>query len=224
MTITQTQCFVELSSFADLARYICAFREYPLRAYSHNYGNARIISSTLVLANTLLIFYVPMKKTGRYISYNTTAGKEFCDVVDSTKDISLYAPIINFESRISPLATKSKNSVDRFNPIKIHDIGSLARLTYDPEFPDEQNLTLFTFKHKKSWVLGYVTSLEMDDVIYQFNYVGLTSEPVKPFVKYRGNKGQDPEFTDTFEHGFSYLPVIKIKKDPHIFGMTGSKT
>ena len=28
MTITQNECFVELSSFDDLARYACAFREY----------------------------------------------------------------------------------------------------------------------------------------------------------------------------------------------------
>lgn len=220
MTVPQTQCFVELSGFHDLARYVCAFRDYPLRAYSHSHGGTRVISSTLVLANTLLIFYVPMKKTGRYISYNTSAGKEYCDVVESTRDISIYAPIISFESEISPLKTKPKNNADRFNPVQISDIGSLARLTYDPEFPDDQELALFAFEHKKSWVMGYVTSLEMDDVIYQFNYIELESEPFKPFVKYQGNKGRDPEFTDTFEHGFSYLPIIKIKEDPPVFGMS----
>jgi len=29
----------------------------------------------------------------------------------------------------------------------------------------------------------------MDDVFYQFNYVELGSEPMKPFVKYRGHEG-----------------------------------
>ncbi len=219
MTIQQTQCFVELFSFPDLARYVCAFRNYPLRAYSQNYRGKRVISSTLTLANTLLIFYVPTEKTGRYISYSASAGKEFCDVVKSTSDISIYAPIINFETKISPLKTKSTNHADQFYPLKISDVGSLARLTYDSEFPDEQNLALFTFKHKRSWILGYVTSLDMDVTIYQFNYVKLQAEPSKSFLQYRGNKGEDPEFTDTFEHGFSYLPIIKIKKEHPIFGM-----
>lgn len=219
MAAVQTQCFVELSGFPDLARYVCAFREYPLRAYSHRYGKNRIISSTLVLANTLLVLYAPMEKTGRYISYKTEAGKEYCDVVESTKEISIYAPIINFESKISPLRTKSKNNADRFNPVKIQDLGSLARLTYDPEFPDEKKLALFSFEHKRSWVMGYLTSLEMDETFYQFNYIELESEPLEPFVKYQGNKGKEPEFTATFEHGFSYLPIIKIKEDYPIFGM-----
>ncbi len=221
MTTAPTQCFVRLSSFADLARYVCAFRVHPLRAYSHKYRNTRIISTTMVLSNTLLIFYVPMSKTGRYISYNTSKGKESCDIVESTKAISLYAPIINFESKISPLRTKSKNHTDRLNPVKLGDIGSLARLTYDPDFPDEQDLALFAFKHGRSWVLGYVTSLDVHDIVYQFNYIDLESEPSKPFLKYMGNKGRDPEFADSIGHGFTYLPVIKIKVDHPIFGMRG---
>lgn len=219
MSVTQSQCFVELSSFSDLARYVCAFREYPLRAYSHTFNKTSIISSTLALANTLLIFYVPTTLTGRYISYRADAGREYCDIVESTKDISSYAPIINFESEISPLKTKSSDTADVFNPILIRDIGSLARLSYDPEFPHEQKLALLSFKHKESWVMGYVTSLEMDEIIYQFNYVKLESEPTEPFVKYQGSKGKDPEFTATFEHGFSYLPIIKIKQAHPIFGM-----
>ena len=63
----------------------------------------------------------------------------------------------------------------------------------------------------------------MDDVFYQFNYVELDSEPMKPFVKYQGREGKDPEFSDTFEHGFSYLSIIKIQKvkaDSTLFGGT----
>lgn len=218
VTQSPTQCFVEMSGFSDLARYACAFREYPLRVYSHNHKDNRIISAAMPLSNTLLIFYTQMTKTGRYISYNTVAGKEYCDIVDSTNDISVYAPIINFESEMSSLET-SQDSVDRFNPVKISDIGSLARLTYDPEFPDERKLALFAFDHKKSWILGYPTSLDMNDIIYQFNYIELDSEPPKPFIKYQGNRGKDPEFTNTFEHGSSYLPIIKVKDHP-IFGMS----
>ncbi len=218
MSITQNECFVELSCFDDLARYACAFQEYPKRVYSQELDGSRIVSSSLTLANTLLIFYVQMPKSGRYISYQVTAGKEICDIVESTQNISHYAPIVHMESEISPLSAKSKKITDQFHPIKVKDLGSLARLTYDPEFPDETNLTLYAFPHKKSWVVGYITSLEMDEVYYSFNYVELDSEPIKHFIKYQGNQGKDPEFSNSFDHGYSYLPIIKIKNEHSIFG------
>lgn len=152
------------------------------------------------------------------MSYQVTAGKEICSVVDSTKDISHYAPIVHMDSKISPLPTKSEKPADQFHPIQVKDLGSLARLTYDPEFPDEQNLTLYALPYKKSWVIGYITSLEMDDVYYNFNYVKLDSEPTKHFIKYQGSCGLDPEFSNTFDHGYSYLPIIKIKTEHSIFG------
>ncbi len=220
MSITQNECFVELSCFDDLARYACAFQEYPKRVYSQELDGSRIVSSSLTLANTLLIFYVQMPKSGRYISYRVTAGKEICDIVESTKNLSHYAPIVHMESEISPLSAKSKKITDQFHPIKVKDLGSLARLTYDPEFPDETNLTLYAFPHKKSWVVGYITSLEMDEVYYSFNYVELDSVPIKHFIKYQGNQGKDPEFSNSFDHGYSYLPIIKIKNEHSIFGFS----
>jgi len=134
MTITQSEYFVELSSFDDLARYACAFREYPRRVYSQEFDGSRIISTSLTLANTLLIFYAQMPKSGRYISYQVNAGKEICEIVESTKDISNYAPIVHMESKISSLSVKNKKIPDQFHPIQVKDLGSLARLTYDPEF------------------------------------------------------------------------------------------
>jgi len=219
MSITQNECFVELSSFDDLARFACALQEYPKRVYSQELEGSKIISSSITLANTLLIFYAPLPKLGRYVSYQVTSGKETCDIVDSTKINAHYAPIIHMDSEISPLPTKSKKLSDQFHPIKVKDLGSLARLTYDPELPDEHNLTLYALPHKNSWVMGYITSLEMDEVYYNFNYVELDSEPTKHFVKYQGNQGQDPEFSDTFDHGYSYLPIIKIKTEHSIFGL-----
>lgn len=220
MSVTQNECFVELSSFNDLARYACAFQEYPKRVYSQELDGSRIISTSLTLANTLLIFYSSMPKFGRYVSYQVTAGKEICDIVESTKNISHYAPIVHMSSKISALPVKSKEITDQFHPIQVKDLGSLARLSYDPEFPDEQNLTLYAFPTKKSWVMGYITSLEMDEVYYNFNYVELDSEPTKHFVKYQGNQGLDPEFSNSFDHGYSYLPIIKVKNEHPIFGFS----
>ena len=217
MTIFQHEYFIELSSFNDLARFACSFREYPRRVYSQKFDNSRILSSSLTLSNTLLIFYSQMPKLGRYVSYQVTAGKEICDVVESTKNVSNYAPIIHMESGISSL-TQSKKISDQFHPIQVKDLGSLARLTYDPELPDEQNLTLYALPYKNSWIVGYLTSLEMDEIYYNFNYVELNSEPMKSFIKYQGNRGLDPEFSTNFEHGYSYLPIIKIKNNYSIFG------
>ena len=220
MSVTQNEYYVELSSFDDLARLTCALQEYPKRVYSQELDGTRIISSSLTLTNTLLIFYAPMSKSGRYVSYQVDSGKEICDVVESTKTNSNYAPIIHMESKISSLPVESKKISDQFHPIQVKDLGSLARLTYDPEFPEEQNLTLYALPHNKSWVMGYITSLEMDEVYYNFNYVELDSEPTKHFVKYRGNQGQDPEFSDNFDHGYSYLPIVKIKSEHSIFGLS----
>ena len=218
LTVIQNEYYVELSSFEDLARYACAIREYPRRIYFQKLNDQRIFSSSLSLANTLLIFYVHAPSSGRYISYRVTSGNEICSIVESTKDISNYAPIINVESKISSLNITSKKPTDQFHPIKIQDLGSLARLTYDPELPDEQNLTLYALPINKSWILGNLTSIEMDEVYYQFNYVELDSEPTKHFLKYQGNHGVDPEFSNSFDHGFSYLPIIKIKENYTIFG------
>ena len=222
--MTQSQCFIELNSFNDLARFVCAFRDYPLRVYSQILDGTRVLSSSISLANTLLSFYFPMTKFGRYVSYNASTGREFCDVVESTKDISTYAPIIHLESESSLLPTTSKEISDFFHLIRLKDLDSLARLTYDPSIPEEPNLTLYSIPHNDSWVIGYLTSLEMDDIYYQFNYVELNSEPTKPFVKYQGHLGKDPEFSDIFEHGFTYLPIIKIKTEHEIFGFNKNQS
>ncbi len=220
MTITQNECLVELSGFDDLARYACAFREYPCRVYSQEFNGQRIISTSLTLANTLLIFYAQMPKSGRYVSYQVTSGKETCDIVESTKNVSNYAPIVHMKSKISSLSVISKKISDQFYPIRVEDLGSLARLTYNPDLPDEQNLTLYALPHNDSWIMGYITSLEMGEVFYNFNYVELDSKPVKHFVKYQGNHGRDPEFSDGFDHGYSYMPIIKIKNKHSIFGFS----
>lgn len=221
MSVTQNEYFIELASFSDLARYACALQEYPKRVYSHQFNNSCIISSTLTLANTLLVLYTALPKSGRYVSYKITAKREICDIVDSIKNIANYAPIIHMESDISPLLpAKPDRTTDRFYPLKVKDLGSLARLTYDHEFPDEHNLTLYAFPYGDSWVLGYITSIDMDEVYYNFNYIELSSEPAKNFLKYQGNQGKDPEFLDDFAPGYSYLPIIKIKHEYDIFGFS----
>jgi len=212
--------FVETASFLDFARYVCAFREYPLRVYSYKLNGKIVLSSRRILSNSLFSFYIPQPKTGRYISYSEEGGKERFAIINSTKTFAKYAPIIHLVSLPSNLTINPKQIKDKFKPIEVVDLGSLARLTYNPEFPDEPDVTLFLFPHKKKWVIGYITSIDFDDVVYFFNYVKLDKEPTKPFLQYSLQNDRDSIFTDSFQHDYRYLPVIKLKRCHKIFGLS----
>jgi len=212
------QHFVQVGNFSDLARFVCAFREYPLRVYAFSYKGKKIFSSRMVLSNSILHFYTDFTKAGRYISYNAEGGKEIAAVVNSTRKVSSYAPIVELDSLPFPIKT-AKKIKDKFKPIKVHGLGDLARLTYNPEFPEETELTLYCFPHKTKWFIGYLTEIELDDKVYCFNYVELDKEPKSSFVKYSGHEGSLTEFSNKFQHGFHYLPVIKLKRSHPIFGI-----
>jgi hypothetical protein len=212
------QYFVETASFLDFARLVCAFREYPLRAYLFKYKGKMIFSSRKILSNSILHFYTSSTKDGRYISYNTQDGRERADVVNSTATLTLYAPIVEIDTLPFPIKG-SKRIKDKIKPIKIHGLGDLARLTYNPELPENIEPALYAFPYKKKWVVGYITELELDNRVYFFNYHELDSEPKLPFIKYSGHEGKATEFSDKFQHGYHYFPVIKLKKAHPIFGL-----
>ena len=214
-----SQCFVEVADLKNFARYVCATREYPLKVYSHDLNGQRVFSSGFALTNTLLSFYTPFKKSGRYLSYKLKGGKEYCEVVSSTKAPFHYAPIIHLESLASPLKTNTKKIEDEFRPLKVDDLGSLARIVYDPDEPDAPDLTLFLFAYKKKWIIGNISSIELDDAVYCFNYVTLDNEPTKPFLRYSSQDGKEPKFTEKLEHGYSYLSVIRLKECHTVFGL-----
>ena len=211
--------FVETASFSDFARYVCALREYPLRVYSYKLNGKLVLSSRRILSNSLFSFYIPAPKTGRYISYSEVNGKERFSIINSTKAFAKYAPIIHLVSLPSNFTINPKRIKDKFKPIEVADLGSLARLTYDPELPDEPDVTLFLFPYKKKWVIGYITSINLEDTVYFFNYVKLDKEQTKPFLQYSLQDDKDPIFTDSFRHGYRYLPVIKLKRFHKIFGL-----
>lgn len=213
-----SQYFIQVASFADFARFVCAFRENPLRVYMHKLKGKQVFSSGINLADSVLSFYTPIPKDGRYILYDPKGGREHVDVVKSTKIVSNYAPIIRLKSLPYPQKTTMRDK-DKLQPIEIEDLGSLARLTYDPEFPEAPNLTLYSFPHKKNWIIGYVTTIELEETVGCFNYLILDQAPTKPFLKYAGHSGTSPEFSDKFQHGYPYLPVIKLQESHPIFGL-----
>ena len=211
--------FVETSDFDSFARYVCALRENSLRVYSHRLNGKNVLSSRRILSNSLLSFYTNAPNSGRYISYNAKGGKEDVSVVSSISAFSKYSPIINLNSLPKKFVINPKKIKDKFNPISIEDLGSLARLTYDPELSDEPDLTLFLFPLKRKWVIGHITKIDFNDTIYFFNYVTLDEDPSKPFLQYSTTDDKIPVFTDRFQHGLFYLPVIKLKKSHLIFGL-----
>lgn len=212
-----TQCFVEVINFDDFARYLCAFRPNPLVTFSHDFNGKRVYSTSLILANTMISLYAPFTKKGRYISYSIKEGKESCNVVDSAKEIARFSPIINLESTNYDLPVDNSLLIDKFHPIQVQDIESLARLTYDPESPDESIMTLYSFQLGKKWIVGYIVSVDFESETYYFYYVEVEKEPEKPFLRYRGIDGKESDFSEKLEHSYPLLPIIRIKNHP-IFG------
>ena len=209
--------FVKTASFLDFARYVCAFREYPLRVYAHQFNRKMILACRLVLSNSIISFYTDYQN-GRYVEYSPKNGKDKARVVNSIQSNSVYAPIIHLDS----LPFKSLNPKKIQNKLKIFkvlDLGNLARLTYDPEWPDDQKITFLCFEHKKKWMVGYVTTIELDETLNCFYYVELDSKPTKPFIKYSGHRGLPTEFTDKFQHGFPYFPLVELKESHPVFGL-----
>ena len=206
-----------MASFADFARYVCA-REHPLRVYQFSYKRKNIFTTRKILSSTILHFFIVSDKDGRYISYDPLGGKETSAIVDEITKTGKYAPIVELDSLPFPIKL-TKRVKDKFKPIKVHELGDLARLTYDPEWPEDYEFTLVSFPYKKKWLIGYISKIDLDDTFFCFNYVTLDYEPTGPFLKYTGHRGGKAEFTDKFQHGFPYLPVVKLKSAHPIFGI-----
>jgi hypothetical protein len=176
-----------------------------------------VLSSRIVLSKSIIAFYTDYEN-GRYIEYDPRGGKETARVVSSIQSTSDHAPIVHLESLPFPIK-QYKKILDKFKTSKVQDLGNLARLTYDPEWPDDPKVTLLCFPKGKKWIVGYMTEIELLETVYCFYYVVIDKEPDKPFIKYSGHKGVPAQFTDIFQHGFPYLPVVKLKKEHLIFGL-----
>ena len=97
------QYFVEVASFLDFARYVCALRENPLRVYQFEYKKKNIFSTRKILSNSILHFFVSSEKNGRYVSYDPLGGKESASFVDEITKTGTYAPIVELDSLPFPL-------------------------------------------------------------------------------------------------------------------------
>ncbi len=223
--IGQKICYVEFASMADLARMACSYRQYPRRVESFDLNGTRVASIVTIFPNTLLIMYSPLAKhdqDGKYISYKIDSmKKESYSITDTATNRSTNAPIIHYKSNIIQLTVaRTKYEIpEAFDPIELKDLGSLARLSYDGANPEDPELTLYVIPiNDNSWAIGYWLTYSMDKPHYEFYYIKLDVEPIMPFLRYKEDTQQEPEFTDKVEHGYVYMPVVKFKESHPMFG------
>lgn len=185
-------------------------------------GGTRVAATALNLANTLVVMYAPLPKDGRYISYAIDGGKERAGVVDAASNAASYAPIIHVNSE--PCLTHMEfgppadDMPDVFHPIELADLGSLARLTYDPDFPDDPDPVIYAVPVGGLWALGYVAAYDMEESHYVFYHVMRDAKPDKPFLRYGHDRAQEPELSDRIEHGYVYMPIVTVRDQHPIFG------
>jgi len=156
-----------------------------------------------------IVYYTPFEHNGHYICYGLKGGKEESDIVNSTSDASkLYSPIVRIKSL--PDALKPGNgTADRYLPIELEDLSSLAKLTWGFE---EAPFPLFLFPRIDKWLVGVFMNFNEEGASY-FCHVVLDSDPEKPFLKFTTNNDADPSFVENpSEHGYSYIKIIKLKE------------
>jgi hypothetical protein len=156
-----------------------------------------------------IIYYTNIDNNGHYLCYEFKSGKEQSSIVNSASDAArLYSPIVKIKSLPDNLKA-GNGSEEKYHPIELEDLASLAKLSYgfeDTPFP------LFTFPHNGKWLMGVFMNFNEEGASY-FCHVVLDKNPEKPFLKYSTNNGIDPSFVESpKEHGYSYIKIIKLKE------------
>jgi len=202
--------YIEVSSSLEFSRLVCALEHAPRVSFLHEHEGKKVLSVQMdLLKEKPIVYFTPVENLGHYLCYGFKAGKEESIVVNSTSDTSrLYSPIIKIKTL--PKNLKGGNgSDDKYYPIELEDMASLAKLSYgfeDSPFP------LFSFPRNNKWLLGVFMNFNEDGASY-FCHVTLDKDPEKPFLRYTTTNGIDPSFVDhPKDHGYSYLKIIRLKE------------
>ena len=202
--------YIQLNSTLEFTRLVCALERAPRVSFLHDHDGRKILSVQMdVLKEKPIVYFTPLDHNGHYLRYGLTGGKEESEIVDTTSDSSkLYSPIVRIKSL--PKTLKPGNgTLDRYQPIELEDMSSLAKLTWgfeDIPFP------LFLFPHNDKWLLGVFMNFHEEGTSY-FCHVLLDNEPDKPFLKFSTSNVIEPVFVDSpSEHGYSYIKIIKLKE------------
>jgi hypothetical protein len=204
--------YIEVSSTLEFSRLVCALERAPRVSFLHEHNGRKVLSVQMdILKEKPIVYYTPFEHNGHYICYGLKGGKEESEIVNSTSDASkLYSPIVRIKSL--PDALKPGNgTADRYQPIELEDLSSLAKLTWGFE---EIPFPLFLFPHSDKWLVGVFMNFSEEGTSY-FCHVVLDSDPEKPFLKFTTNNNTEPSFVENpSEHGYSYIKIIKLK-DTH---------
>ena len=202
--------YIQVHSTLEFSRLVCALERAPRVSFLHDYNGQKILSVQMdILKEKPIVYYTPLDNYGHYLRYGIKGEKEESDIVDTTSDSSkLYSPIVKIKSL--PKTLKPGNgTLDRYEPIELEDMSSLAKLTWGFE---EMPFPLFLFPHGQKWLIGIFMNFNEEGTSY-FCHVTLDSDPKKPFLKFSTNNGIDPVFVDSpSEHGYSYIKIIKLKE------------
>ncbi len=205
--------YIQVNSALEFSRMVCALERTPRVSFLHKYGQEKILSVQMdILKEKPIVYYTPMDNSGQYVCYSLKGGKEQFSIVDSTADTSkLYSPIVKIKSLPKTLRP-GNGTQDRYHPIELEDISSLAKLTWVGW--EETTFPLFLFPRNGVWLLGIFTTFHDEGTSY-FCYIVLDHDPEKPFLKFSTTVGSVVEFVDDpSEHGYSYIKIVKLK-DTH---------
>ena len=203
--------YIQVSSTLEFSRLVCALERAPRISFLHEHEGRKILSVQMdVLKEKPIVYYTPLEQNGQFLCYTLRGEKEQTEIVDSTSDASkLYSPIVRIKSLPDTLKP-GNGTLDRYQPIELEDLPSLAKLTWGFE---ENPFPLFLFPHNDKWLLGLFMNFTEEGTSY-FCHVVLDKDPQKPFLKFSNNNSQPSFVKNPSEHGYSYVKIIKLK-DTH---------
>ena len=204
--------YIQVNSTLEFSRLVCALERVPRVSFLHDYDGQKILSVQMdVLKEKPIVYYTPLEYIGHYLCYGLKRGKEESEIVNTTSDASkLYSPIVRIKSLPKTLRP-GNGTLDRYQPIELEDISSLAKLTWGFE---EIPFPLFLFPYNDKWLIGVFMNFNEEGISY-FCHVVLDNDPQKPFMKFSSTNGSEPIFVENpSEHGYSYIKIIKLK-DTH---------
>ncbi len=205
--------YIQVESSLEFSRLVCALERAPRVTFRHKHEGKDVLSVQMdLLKEKPIIYYAPIENKGHYLCYGFKSGKEESIIVDSTHDnTKLYSPIVKIKSLPENLKGGNGSSGDKYLPIELEDLASLAKLSYGFE---ETPFPLFSFPYNGKWLMGVFMNFNEEGSSY-FCHVVLNQSPEKPFLKYSMNNGAEPSFVENpREHGYSYIKIIKLK-DTH---------
>ena len=204
--------YIQVKSILEFTRLVCALERAPRVSFLHDYNGKKILSVQMdVLKEKPVVYYTPLENKGHYLCYDMIGGKEQSKIVDTTSDASkIYSPIVRIKSLPKTLQP-GNGTLDRYQPIELEDMSSLAKLTWGFE---EIPFPLFLFPYANKWLIGVFMNFNDEGTSY-FCHVVLDLDPQMPFLKFSTTDGTHPTFVENIsKHGYSYIKIIKLK-DTH---------